>query len=251
MDDPLPVRLVERVGDLDRRSAAICSSGSAPFAEPIRPASRLRGTPSRGTRCRPRGRRRRARRCAGARTARSSSPRARSAGAPRSAAERCAGSTLIATSRSEPRVLRLVDLAHPARARRREDLVGAEAGAGGERHRERPSRPSPAFGGEGSSARLPSQVFPLPPKRGERARVRGKKRIRTSLPQPGGPVQHDRRRRHGVAAERRRDHEALAVGRRRVLVARSAHANPNRKERLGHAGLKVGVRSRISTAISF
>ena len=33
----------------------------------------------------------------------------------------------------EPRVLRLVDLAHPARADRRDDLVGAEAGAGSER----------------------------------------------------------------------------------------------------------------------
>ena len=34
----------------------------------------------------------------------------------------------------EPRVLRPVDLAHPARAERREDLVGAELRSGGERH---------------------------------------------------------------------------------------------------------------------
>ena len=33
----------------------------------------------------------------------------------------------------EPRVLRPVDLSHPARAEQREDLVGAEAGAGRER----------------------------------------------------------------------------------------------------------------------
>ena len=38
-----------------------------------------------------------------------------------------AGSTLIATSRAEPRVPRPVHLSHPARAERREDLVGAEA----------------------------------------------------------------------------------------------------------------------------
>src|ERR1700693_363277 len=35
---------------------------------------------------------------------------------------------------SETRVLRFVDLPHPARAERREDLVGAEARPGGERH---------------------------------------------------------------------------------------------------------------------
>jgi hypothetical protein len=34
----------------------------------------------------------------------------------------------------EPRVTRSVDLAHPARAERRDDLVGAEAGAGRETH---------------------------------------------------------------------------------------------------------------------
>ena len=36
---------------------------------------------------------------------------------------------------SEPRVPRPIDLAHPARAERRQDLVGAEAGAGGESQR--------------------------------------------------------------------------------------------------------------------
>ena len=36
-------------------------------------------------------------------------------------------STLIATSRPEPLVLRPVDLSHPARAQRRQDLVGAQA----------------------------------------------------------------------------------------------------------------------------
>ena len=39
---------------------------------------------------------------------------------------RCSGRTLTATSRSEPRVPRPVDLAHPARADRRKDLVGTE-----------------------------------------------------------------------------------------------------------------------------
>ena len=34
----------------------------------------------------------------------------------------------------EPRVAGRVDFAHPARAERREDLVGAEARAGGESH---------------------------------------------------------------------------------------------------------------------
>ena len=70
-----------------------------------------------------------------ARTARSSSPRARSAGGSRRSTERCGGSTLIATVALEPRVPRLVDLAHPARADRRQDLVGAEPRPGRERHR--------------------------------------------------------------------------------------------------------------------
>ena len=42
------------------------------------------------------------------------------------------GRTLIATSRSSLRVARAVDLAHAARAKGREDLVGPEASAGQE-----------------------------------------------------------------------------------------------------------------------
>ena len=44
------------------------------------------------------------------------------------------GSTLIATSRSEPRVAGAVDLAHAARAERTGDAVGTEASAGRDRH---------------------------------------------------------------------------------------------------------------------
>ena len=46
-----------------------------------------------------------------------------------------AGRTLTRDRAIEPRVARLVDLAHPARAERREDLVGTQARAGGESHR--------------------------------------------------------------------------------------------------------------------
>ena len=53
VDDPLPVRLVERVGDLDRRSAAPASIGQRPLREALRPASRPRGAPSPGSRCSP------------------------------------------------------------------------------------------------------------------------------------------------------------------------------------------------------
>ena len=53
-------------------------------------------------------------------------------GATSRCATRCCGRTLIATSRLEPRVPRAVDLAHPARAERRQDLVGAETGPDGE-----------------------------------------------------------------------------------------------------------------------
>ena len=54
---------------------------------------------------------------------------------------------------AEPRVPRAVDLAHPARADRRDDLVGAEAGAGRQCHRaaqrlQRESRPGGRWGGE-------------------------------------------------------------------------------------------------------
>ena len=48
--------------------------------------------------------------------------------------ENDAGRTLTATSRFEPLVARPVDLAHPAGADRREDLVGTELRSGGEAH---------------------------------------------------------------------------------------------------------------------
>ena len=53
----------------------------------------------------------------------------------RASAARCGGQHLDRDGALEPRVARLVDLAHPARAERREDLVGAEPGPGGEGHR--------------------------------------------------------------------------------------------------------------------
>ena len=59
--------------------------------------------------------------------------RSNRASASGSAASDC-GSTLTATSRFELRVPRAVDLPHPARAQRREDLVGAESCSGGQRH---------------------------------------------------------------------------------------------------------------------
>ena len=47
---------------------------------------------------------------------------------------KASGSTLIATSRPRPGVPRAVDLAHAARADGGEDLVGAKAGTGCQRH---------------------------------------------------------------------------------------------------------------------
>ena len=58
----------------------------------------------------------------------SCSKRRRRSGSP----EYDAGRTLTATSRFKPLVARPVDLSHPARADRREDLVGTELRSGGE-----------------------------------------------------------------------------------------------------------------------
>ena len=49
---PLPVRAVERVGDLDADTQRLVERQRAAL-QPLRPASRLRGTPSRGSRRRP------------------------------------------------------------------------------------------------------------------------------------------------------------------------------------------------------
>ena len=46
----------------------------------------------------------------------------------------CVGQDLDRDDAIEPRVARLVDLAHAAGADEREDFVGAEAGAGGQSH---------------------------------------------------------------------------------------------------------------------
>ena len=79
-------------------------------------------------------RRRRARRCADARAARSSSPPARIAGATSGDDAECCRQNLDGDRSLQPRVTRPVDLAHPARAERREDLVGTEARALSDAH---------------------------------------------------------------------------------------------------------------------
>ena len=50
---------------------------------------------------------------------------------PIGSAEKADGSTLIATSRPEPRVARAIHLAHPARAKWGDDRIGPEAHPGG------------------------------------------------------------------------------------------------------------------------
>ena len=120
--DPLPVGLVESVGDLRAEPQRLLERQRS-LAEAVRRASRPREAPSRGTRRRPGCRRRRGRRCASGKAAKSSSPRARSAGGSPADEDRCCGQHLDRDRAIEPRVLRPVDLAHPARANRRDDLV--------------------------------------------------------------------------------------------------------------------------------
>ena len=134
MDDAVPVRLVERVGDLDRDSAAPRSSGSAPFVSRSASVSPSRYSMTRNVdavlfadvvqradvrmvelRDRPRLALEALANCASAANA---------------------GQDLDRDGAIEPRVARLVDLAHAAGAERRQDLVGAETGAGIERQRE-------------------------------------------------------------------------------------------------------------------
>ena len=134
MDDPLFVGRGEAQRDLHavfRRLAGRAAAPSKGFAA----GSRLREAPIRRRRRSPRAQSRGSRGCSGATAPRPLSPLVRSAHSASGSSARRSGSTFTATVRSEPRVPRLVHLPHPARAQRRQDLVGAEVCSGGDAHR--------------------------------------------------------------------------------------------------------------------
>ena len=119
----------------DRRAPPRPAAARARCAPPG-PRRRRAPSPARARRRPPRGRR--SRRCSDGAAAPAAAPRARSGRGARESAVNAAGSTLIATSRLQPRVGGAPDLAHAALAELGGDLVGAEAGAGASR----PSSPS-------------------------------------------------------------------------------------------------------------
>ena len=70
-------------------------------------------------------------------------PRARSAAATPGQTDRCDGQDLDRDGPLQPRVPRPVDLAHPARAERRQNLVGPQFRTRGEGHNARIIAPIP------------------------------------------------------------------------------------------------------------
>ncbi len=151
MDDPQPMRLDERLGDLtgerDRRATDRGDRASA-----ARPASRRRHTAWRCSCGRRRRRLRKSCRCSGDRAPRRPVPRARAA-CGRCRRRRCGRQQFERHSPVEARVFGEIDVAHASCAQRGLNDITAEASAGSKRHGElsvpetRRSRPRSAEAG--------------------------------------------------------------------------------------------------------
>ena len=134
VDDALAVRGGEALGDLQRpvHGLPLRDGRAVELAAQRLALEQLRdGVGRRRRACRSRG----SRGCSDARARRPPWPRARSARARPVVRGQLRREDLDRDVAVQLRVARAVDLAHPARAERREDLVGTETCSGGERHR--------------------------------------------------------------------------------------------------------------------